>query len=407
MPNFLQLNTLGWRDAVDVAVVAVIVYYILLAIRGTRAVQILLGIVVLLVFQALSFYLKLQSTYFVLRALVLSIVVALPIVFQPELRRALMQLGGTMRSPFQHVRHDVLVKIVDEISWAANLLSQTRTGALIVIERETGLEEYIETGVAVNAEVSSKLLLSIFQKTSPLHDGAVILRADKVVAASCYLPLSEIRLTTHNVHSGTRHRAALGLSEQTDAVVVVVSEESGDISVAREGHFSYDESEETLKRRLLETLSATGSNGSIAPVTLKRLDGWIPWRRKRPTAVVRTVDAASVPLEPQPTEQLEESARPGSPTTPPAARGLPSAAAIRDEDTIAEKQRQTEKAVEKRASEAKRREEERRKEDESRKPEGEDVPPASAQVAMGTRPPSAGHAAPTAPRIEDTWQGRQ
>lgn len=394
MSNFLEWN-LSWWDALDVAVVAILLYYVLLALRGTRAVQILLGIVVLLVFQALSFSLKLQSTYFVLRALVLSIVVALPIVFQPELRRALMQLGGTMKAPFQHVRHDVLVKIVDEISWAANILSQTRTGALIVIERETGLEEYVETGVAVNAEVSSKLLLSVFQKTSPLHDGAVILRADKVVAASCYLPLSEALLHSH-LHSGTRHRAALGLSEQTDAVVVVVSEEHGDISMVCDGYFSFNESEVTLKRRLLDTLSASGPGSAPKTIGHRKWDLWMPWRRLRPTtgAAPRTAGTA---LEARSSERAESDTR---------ARPLAPSPSALGEETIAEKQRQTEKAVEKRASEARRREEERRKDDETRigKSEVEDAP-ISATVG-----PRAGHAPPAPPaplRTEDSFQGRQ
>lgn len=249
--NFLAWNV-NWRDLLDILVVWVFLYYFLLAVRGTRAVQILQGVVVLLVFQALSYYLKLQAIYFVLRALVLSIVVALPIVFQPELRRGLMQLGArSILSPFQHVSRDLLVKIIDEVAWAASLLSQTRYGALIVIERETGLEEFMEDAILINGQISSKLLISIFNPRSPLHDGACILRGDKVIAASCYLPLSETPPAYKHRSYGTRHRAALGLSEQTDAIVVVVSEETGGISVAKDGKLISDIAEETLKKVLL------------------------------------------------------------------------------------------------------------------------------------------------------------
>lgn len=249
--NFLAWN-LNWRDALDILVVWVFLYYFLVAVRGTRAVQILQGVVVLLVFQALSYYLKLQTIYYVLRALVLSIVVALPIVFQPELRRGLMQLGArSIIAPFHHVSRDLLVRIIDEIAWAASLLSQTRYGALIAVERETGLEEFLEGAVLINGEVSSKLLISIFNPRSPLHDGAAIIRGDKVIAASCYLPLSETPPAYKHRSYGTRHRAALGLSEQTDSIVVVVSEETGGISVAKDGKLTADIGEDTLKKVLL------------------------------------------------------------------------------------------------------------------------------------------------------------
>lgn len=382
MPNFFEWNTLGWRDAVDVFLVAVVLYYILLAIRGTRAVQILLGIIILLGVQALSFYLKLQSTYFVIRGLVLSVVVALPVVFQPELRRALMQLGGSMK--FQHVRHDVLVKIVDEIAWAANILSQTRTGALIAVERETGLEEYIENGVEINAEISGRLLLSIFQKTSPLHDGAVILRGDKVVAASCYLPLSEARMLGQSAHAGTRHRAALGLSEQTDSVIVVVSEETGEISLFHGGKFSHHDNEESLKRHLLERLQAAPPPGVASPAQLR---AWMSWRLRGRT------EAAATPPVPIEAERAE---------APPLPRVLPSEAPELDEEAIAEKQRQIEKAVEARASEARRREE-RRKDDESRKPEGEESRKPEADEAQQP----ASDESHKLDSVEDRLQGRQ
>ena len=391
MPNFIEWNTLSWRDAVDVIVVAIVLYYILLAIRGTRAVQILLGIVMLLGVQALSFYLKLQSTYFVLRGLVLSIVVALPIVFQPELRRALTQLGGSMR--FQHVRHDVLVKVIDEIAWAAKVLSQTRTGALVAVERETGLEEYAENGVEINAEVSGRLLLSLFQKASPLHDGAVILRGNKVVAASCYLPLSEAKVLTESAHTGTRHRAALGVSEQSDAVIVVVSEETGGISIARDGQFSPHETEESLKRHLLERLQAAPTVAGAASGL--HLRSWLSWRRSRASEVAATSALLVGAPETQPLDFGEADTN----RVPSPSRAVPVEAAVLDEETIAEQQRQLEKAVEARATEAL-----RRKEDEARKPEGEEAEASAGAASPMPRPP---HAPPAPSRVEDRLQGRQ
>ncbi len=383
MWNNLEWN-LGWRDGVDVAVVAVFVYYILLIIRRTSAVQILLGIVVLLVLQAVSFYLRLQATYFLLRGLVLSIVVALPIVFQPELRRALMQLGArSWKSPF-HLSHDVLARVIDEIVWAVDILAQTRTGALIVVERETGLEEYSQRGVPISAEVSAKLLMSIFQKTSPLHDGAVVIRGDKVMWASVYLPLSEQRLPAANPHSGTRHRAALGLSEQTDAIIVVVSEETGEVSIATDARFDYNIAPATLKERLLSLLSVSSHNlpGNVSLVGFQRLVK--PWLRpdrsiepksdagaprgRASTASASTADIAQTvrveawPPRVQGTAEVKVRAREVAPTPP----------TVPVED-IAEKQRQTEKAVEKRAIEARRREIERMREDESRKPESDEL----------------------------------
>jgi len=283
--NFISWN-FTWRDVLDVAVVAVFVYYFLLVIRGTRAVQILQGVLVLLAFQALSYTFRLQTTYFVVRALVLSIVVALPLVFQPELRRALMQLGSrSFAPPFQAVSRDVIVKTIDEIAWAANMLAQTHIGALIVIARETGLEEFIETGVKMNADVSSKLLLSVFQPRSPLHDGAAIVLGDKIVATSCYLPLSETPIPSQTRVFGTRHRAAIGLTEQTDAIVVVVSEESGAISVAKDGKLTQNISEDTLKKVLMALYAPPSTHEPPPALTAlqKQARGW--WHfSKRPAA---------------------------------------------------------------------------------------------------------------------------
>ncbi|MHB2021645.1 MAG: diadenylate cyclase CdaA [Candidatus Xenobia bacterium] len=240
----------SFRDLIDIVLVWILVYNFLLLIRGTRAVQILQGVGVLLLLSLGAYYFHLATLYWVLRAILISIAVALPIVFLPELRRALGFLGrsGVIVHPAARINKEAATRVVDEVVWAATVLSQMSTGALIVIERDTGLDEFIETGIQINAEVSSKLLLSLFLPRSPLHDGAVIVHDDKVVAASCYLPLSQNVPTGEKL--GTRHRAALGLSEETDAFVVAVSEETGGISVALDGTLHRNLNEESLKRML-------------------------------------------------------------------------------------------------------------------------------------------------------------
>ncbi|MDQ7821948.1 MAG: diadenylate cyclase CdaA [Candidatus Eremiobacteraeota bacterium] len=246
-------STITYRDLLDIFFVAILLYYLFLLIKGTRAVQILQGVGVLLILLFISYKLNLQTIYWLLHYSLYGFVVAIPIVFQPELRRALGFLGrgGGIKTAFGRVHREDLTKMIDDIVWTAAIFSQSKTGALMVIERETGLEEFIETGTRLNGEVSAKLLLSIFNTKSPLHDGAVIVRADKIVAASCYLPLSENLMSSQGRSYGTRHRAALGLSEQTDAIVIIISEETGNISIARNGKFTKNLTEETLKKVLL------------------------------------------------------------------------------------------------------------------------------------------------------------
>lgn len=241
------------KDAVDILLLSVLFYYIIILIKGTRAVQIIQGVFVLLLILILAYYLKLKAIYWLMQKFLLALAVALPIVFQPELRRALEYIGRRgsiiqVGSPFYDKKE--LEKFLEEISWTCSLLSQTHTGALLVFEKATGLEDFIETGVKINAEISSKLLVSIFLPQSPLHDGAVILRGNKVIAASCYLPLSENIKLTLKKYMGSRHRAAIGITEQTDAVVVVVSEETGAVKVAFSGNMTNNLNPEQLKKVL-------------------------------------------------------------------------------------------------------------------------------------------------------------
>ncbi len=250
----LVFSYVGVTDIVDIAATSVLVYYVLLLIRGTRAVQILTGVLVLVALLGLATLLHLYLLTTILQLLVVGAAVTLPIVFQPELRRALEQIG---RGGLLHIGEDTSDwtrpedKAVATLARAAFLLSRNKLGALIVIEQQSGLKEFAESGTVLNAQLSAELLLAIFMPRSPLHDGAVIVRENVIEAAGCFLPLAEQSLAER--HIGTRHRAALGLTEQTDAVVVVVSEESGGISIAREGKLSRPVEEE---QRLIKMLLA-------------------------------------------------------------------------------------------------------------------------------------------------------
>jgi diadenylate cyclase len=251
------LNTLGYfglSDAIDVIVTSILIYYVLVLIRGTRAVQILIGILVLfgLLGVATLFHLYLLGT--ILRLVVVGAAVTIPIVFQPELRRALEQIGRGGLFRMESDRDGARVRPEDRaivaLARAAFALGPQRRGALFVIEQQSGLKDYCETGTMLHADISQELLLTIFAPASPLHDGAVIVHEGRVAAAGCFLPLAE--QPQGQARLGARHRAALGLSEQTDAVVLVVSEQTGTITIARGGKLSRPiDDEQRLIRMLL------------------------------------------------------------------------------------------------------------------------------------------------------------
>lgn len=250
------LNTfvhyIGLADIFDILATSILIYYVLLLIRGTRAVQILTGVLVLVALLGLANVLRLYLLGTILQLLVVGAAVTLPIVFQPELRRALEQIG---RGGLLHIGENSTGwtrpedKSIVALARAAFLLSRSRIGALMVIEQQSGLKEFIESGTILNAELSAELLLAIFMPRSPLHDGAVMIRENVIEAAGCFLPLAEQTLAERRV--GTRHRAALGLTEQTDAVIVVVSEETGAVCVAREGKLSRPVDEEARLVKIL------------------------------------------------------------------------------------------------------------------------------------------------------------
>jgi diadenylate cyclase len=249
------LESLGLADVLDVLATSIAIYYFLLLIRGTRAVQILTGILVLVGLLGVANILHMVLMTTILQLVVFGAAVTLPIVFQPELRRALEQIGrgGLFRMETETgeggwVRPEDLS--IAALGHAAFLLSRNKLGALIVIEQQSGLKEICESGTILEARLSAELLLAIFMPRSPMHDGAVIVRENLIEAAGCFLPLAEQSLAERRF--GTRHRAALGLSEQTDAVVVVVSEETGAITIAREGKFTRPvEDEARLVKMLL------------------------------------------------------------------------------------------------------------------------------------------------------------
>src|SRR5256884_7528913 len=249
-----QNKPFGWNNVLDVLIVAVFIYYVLLLIRGTRAVQLLIGVMVLVLISFVATSLPLTLTTLLLQALFAVALIALVVVFQPELRRALGQIGqlGPLNRLLAPGGEEEIEGIVDELVRAALLISEAKHGALIVLERATGLQDYSETGVPVNGKLTAELLASIFMTRSPLHDGAVIVRGETIVAAACLLPLEDTQDRSHRY--GMRHRAALSISAQTDAVVVVVSEETQGISVAANGRMIGGLDEERLRRVLTSLL---------------------------------------------------------------------------------------------------------------------------------------------------------
>jgi len=230
LKDFLWANFDPVRDTIDLAVVTFAIYWLLILIRGTRAVQILVGLIVLIALSVLSELLQLVTVRLILENFLASAVLIIIILFQNDIRRALARVG---RGFFPNVSPQEESQILEEVVRAAQNLAQRRVGALIVLERETTLDDQIEVGVRVNGRVSKELLASIFLPHSPLHDGAVLIQDGFIGAAGCILPLTLRTDLPDGV--GTRHRAAVGITEETDAVVVVVSEETGTISVVMGG----------------------------------------------------------------------------------------------------------------------------------------------------------------------------
>lgn len=250
----------------DVTIVAYIVYKLFSFIRGTRAVPLINGLFTLIIGYLVAKQLDLYTISWLLENVFVAASVAIPIIFQPELRRALEHIGrGKLlitpnRQRGEDLKGEELRKLIDQVVRAAEILGRTKTGALIVLERETGLVEYIDSGVSLDAVVTWELLTNIFVEKTPLHDGAVIIRANRVAAAACWLPLAEASVLAHDL--GTRHRAGVGVTEQSDAVTVIVSEETGTISVAQGGKLIRHLDEKTLREMLTSLLEANKPTGN-------------------------------------------------------------------------------------------------------------------------------------------------
>ncbi|MFV8830025.1 diadenylate cyclase CdaA [Alkalihalobacterium sp. APHAB7] len=248
---------------VDILLVTYVIYKLIMVIRGTRAVQLLKGITVILAVWFLSNILGLHTLHWLMTQTVTYGLLAIIIIFQPELRRALEQLGrGRFFSRTNAPQEELATKSIEAILKAASYMAKRRIGALISVERETGMNDYVETGIGMHAKLTSELLINVFIPNTPLHDGAVIIKENAILAAGCYLPLSENPFISKEL--GTRHRAALGISEVTDSITIVVSEETGNVSLTKNGELHRDLNEEQLrhlleKELIIETKSTSAS----------------------------------------------------------------------------------------------------------------------------------------------------
>ncbi len=250
----LHMPSLRWTDLVEILIIAFLVYHIMLWFRNTRAWALLKGLLVIVVFVVFAVILNMTTILWIVQNVASIAILALVVILQPELRSAMEELGqrNFLSSMF---RNSVLQgegrfsdKTINEIVRASTAMARVKTGALMVIEQNTPLREYERTGIDVDAIVTSQLLINIFEKNTPLHDGAVIIRGDRVTSATCYLPLSDNKL---DKDLGTRHRAGVGISEVSDSLTVIVSEETGQISVAYRGVLTRNLDADQLKSRLV------------------------------------------------------------------------------------------------------------------------------------------------------------
>jgi TIGR00159 family protein len=258
------------KDIIDVGIVSFIIYKMMQIVRGTRAVQLLKGIFVLVATWGVSTWFNLYTLKWLMNQMFTFGIVTVLILFQPELRRALEQLGrGNLFLRSNALEKNALSEQIDEVIRAVQHMAKRKIGALIVFERQTGVSELMESGIPLESRITSELLINIFTPNTPLHDGAVIVRGSQIMAAGCYLPLSENPFISKEL--GTRHRAAIGVSEVSDALSVVVSEETGQVSLALNGMIVRDINEESLISKLFEELTPK-SNGK---------EGRTPfWKRK-------------------------------------------------------------------------------------------------------------------------------
>ena len=247
---FNMINTLRFLDIIDIAIVAVCIYKLYMMIKETRAEQLVKGLVIIFIFVKISDSLKLYTVNWVLENMMTALAIMIIVVFQPELRKILETIGRSniLTKSFADIRGEKVDKCVEEIVHAVFSLSRQRIGALIIFERSTGLGDVVETGTVLNSAISSELLIHIFIPNTPLHDGAVVIKNDTIKAAACFLPLSTEQSISKEL--GTRHRAAIGMSEKSDCLALIVSEETGGISIAEHGKINRYVDEPTLTKIL-------------------------------------------------------------------------------------------------------------------------------------------------------------
>lgn len=246
--------TMTWVDVIEIAIISFLFYHILLWIKSTRAWNLFKGIMVILIFVLLAAFFQMSTILWIAENTLSVGLLAIVVIFQPELRKALENLGdknilnGILNISAKSEKVKFSDRTIDELIKAVYAMGKVKTGALIVIEDEISLSEYERTGIDVDAIVSSQLLINIFEKNTPLHDGAIILRGDRVVSATCYLPLSDSLSLSKEL--GTRHRAAVGVSETSDSMTIIVSEETGSVSIALRGQIYRNVDADFLREKL-------------------------------------------------------------------------------------------------------------------------------------------------------------
>lgn len=271
-------TSLRWQDVLDVALVSFVFYRLFSFVKETRAAHLIRGFLLLVIIYFIAnTFLELRILTSVLQNAATLVIVAIPVVFQPELRRALSELGrGLSLFQSERLKGRELFGVINILINTVQEMSESRIGALIVIERQLGLNEYFESGYPIDGEVSKELLLTIFYEGTPMHDGAVILRGNRLMAAGVVLPLIETLKSPAGIYWGTRHRAALGITDVSDAACIVVSEETGSIALVEQGKIHRNLGEETLERKLLEIYQMQGTEQKErAP----GFWGWLPLRK--------------------------------------------------------------------------------------------------------------------------------
>ena len=254
--KYLTIPDIYFSDVFEIAIIAILFYYIFLWFRKSRAWSLLKGILVIVFFMVFASLFHLTTLLWIINKTLSAGIIAIVIIFQPELRRALEQLGKKnvlfkffkIGSNTEDERFSD--KSIEEITRATFEMAKVKTGALIVITRDHDLSQYVETGISIDAKITSQLLINIFEKNTPLHDGAVVIEGDRIVAATCYLPLSDSVVISKDL--GTRHRAGLGITEVTDSIVIIVSEENGSVSIAKDGKLIRYADASVLKSELIK-----------------------------------------------------------------------------------------------------------------------------------------------------------